>query len=129
MKSMFRVLAVAVSLVSLGAPGVVRAAPAAQANEGKDANGAAAETERSGPAEFTGGAPELEESERTAEADRKRDEAIELSHGPLLTLHSSVVGTGFGVVREAPSLPTWRPTSDVTTHSADIVAITPIAQR
>ena len=83
MKSMFRVLTVAVSLVAIGGPGVVRAAPAAQAkNPGSDPKGAATpaapvEEERTGPAEFSAGRPELDESKRTAEADRKRDEAIE----------------------------------------------------
>ncbi|WP_373048450.1 tol-pal system YbgF family protein [Vulgatibacter sp.] len=83
MKSMFRVLAVAASLVSIGGPGVAGAAPAAQANKGGGKNAdaakaeAPAEQERTGPAEFTGGRPQLEESKRTAEADRKRDEAIE----------------------------------------------------
>lgn len=84
MKSMFRVLTVAVSLVSIGGPGVANAAAGAQANKGSDkktaadkAAEAAQPEERTGPAEFGSGRPQLDESKRTAEADRKRDEAIE----------------------------------------------------
>lgn len=84
MKSFFRLLTVAV-LASAASSGVANAQPAAKAAKGGQkagagkgsspaAGAASGETERSGPAAF--GRSELEESKRTAEADRKRDEAI-----------------------------------------------------
>lgn len=82
MKSFFRLLTVA-ALASVTGPGVAIAAPAATAAKGSDKAGAKnakpaapAEEERKGPASLNSGRPQLEESKRTAEADRKRDEAI-----------------------------------------------------
>lgn len=75
MKFKFHVLAAAVSLVVLGDPGAARAATDAT-NQAAGANAAEGE-ERTGPAEMGGGAPELAAELRTAEADQKRDEAIQ----------------------------------------------------
>ncbi|AKU90565.1 tetratricopeptide repeat protein [Vulgatibacter incomptus] len=83
MKALFRVLTIAVGAATAAAPLVVHAAPPAKtgakaaapkANAKGGASAGKAE-ERQTPASF-GGGPQLDESKRTAAADKKRDEAI-----------------------------------------------------
>jgi len=89
MKALFRLLAIAAGASTMAGPLLVAAAPAAKPGAKEAAKGGAKakapskpgageekQEEAIAPATFASGGMELEESKRTDEADRKRDEAI-----------------------------------------------------